>query len=82
VAKAKAAKLKYKSLTVTAAMNNSGYGGGSPFRVGGHTSVVCVAGAEEADPKECTVTDDQAFDTVKVYHRALTEAEVMSLFTE
>jgi chitodextrinase len=67
---------------ITAAMNNSGYGGGSPFRVGGHTSVVCVAAAVEGDPQVCTVTDDQAFDTVKLYHRALTEAEILSLFTE
>jgi len=67
---------------ITAAMNSSGYGGGSPFRVGGHTSVVCVAAAVEDDPQVCTVTDDQAFDTVKLYHRALTEAEVLSLFTE
>ena len=67
---------------ITAAMNSSGYGGGSPFRVGGHASVVCVAAAVESDPQVCTVTDGQAFDTVKLYHRALTEVEVQGLFAE
>lgn len=67
---------------IMAAMNDSGYGGGSPFRVGGHTSVVCVAAAAEGEPEVCTVTENQAFDAVKLYHHALTEAEVLSIFAE
>ncbi|MBL4882842.1 MAG: cadherin-like domain-containing protein [Oleispira sp.] len=64
---------------IMAAMNSSGYGGGSPFRVGGHSSVVCVG---EGDAKVCTVTEGQAFDTVKVFHKALTELEVTVLYAE
>ena len=67
---------------IAAAMNSSGYGGGSPFRVGGHTSVVCVDAVVETDPQVCTVTEGQAFDNIKLYHKALTEAEVVNLFTE
>jgi chitodextrinase len=67
---------------ITAAMNSSGYGGGSPFRVGGHTGVDCIDGASEGDPQVCTVRDGQAFDNVKLYHKALTSAEVLALYNE
>lgn len=67
---------------ITAAMNSSGYGGGSPFRVGGHAGVDCVDGANEGDAQVCTVRDGQSFDSVKLYHKALTEAEVLALFNE
>lgn len=67
---------------IMAAMNSSGYGGGSPFRVGGHSSVVCVDAAVEGDPQVCTVADGQAFDNVKLFHKALTEIEVAALYAE
>ena len=67
---------------ITAAMNSSGYGGGSPFRVGGHASVNCVDGVTEDDPQICEVSEGQAFDSVKLYHKALTSVEVSALFAE
>jgi hypothetical protein len=67
---------------IMAAMNSSGYGGGSPFKVGGHSSVVCVDAVAEGDPQVCTVVAGQGFDTIKLYHKALSEAEVVSLFNE
>ncbi|WP_281222680.1 fibronectin type III domain-containing protein [Photobacterium sanguinicancri] len=62
---------------IMAAMNSSGYGGGSPFKVGGHTAVVCA----ENQTENCPITEVQAFDSVKVYHKALTENEIATLFT-
>ena len=67
---------------ITAAMNSSGYGGGSPFRVGGHGAVDCIDAATEGDPQVCTVRDGQVFDSVKIYHQALTDEQVTSLFSE
>ena len=67
---------------IMAAMNSSGYGGGSPFRVGGHTAVDCIDAASEGDPQICTVRDGQAFDSIKIYHQALTDAQVTGLFNE
>ena len=67
---------------IMAAMNSSGYGGGSPFRVGGHASVACVEGANEGDAEVCSVTEGQAFDNVKLFNKALTEAEIVALFNE
>ncbi|MGF1788494.1 PA14 domain-containing protein [Photobacterium swingsii] len=63
---------------IMAAMNSSGYGGGSPFKVGGHTAVVCA----ENQTENCPITQAQAFDSVKVYHKALTAAEVSTLFSQ
>jgi len=67
---------------ITAAMNTSGYGGGSPFKVGGHTRVTCEDGATSADPKICVSALEQAYDSVKIYHKALSAQDVRSLFTE
>lgn len=67
---------------ITAAMNSSGYGGGSPFRVGGHSAVDCVDAVVEGDPQVCTVLDGQAFDSVKLFHKALSEAEILVLFNQ
>ncbi|SGZ03192.1 fibronectin type III domain-containing protein [Moritella viscosa] len=67
---------------IIAAMNTSGYGGGSPFKVGGHTSVTCEDGATSADPKVCVSALEQAYDSVKIYHKALSAAEVSALLTE
>ena len=61
---------------IMAAMNSSGYGGGSPFRVGGHAQLSCSG---EGDEQVCTLSPGQAFDDVKVYHRALSEAEIQTL---
>ena len=59
---------------IMAAMNFTGYGGGSPFKLGGQTAEIC----DEAGV--CTPKAGQAVDKVRVYHRALTELEVNSLF--
>ena len=67
---------------IIAAMNTSGYGGGSPFKVGGHTSVTCEDGATSDDPKVCVSALEQAYDSVKIYHKALSAQDVRSLFTE
>lgn len=67
---------------IMAAMNNPNYGGGSPFRVGGHTSLTCVDGVNEGDAATCNVTLGQAFDSVKLFNKSLTEAEVVALFNE
>ncbi len=67
---------------IMAAMNSSGYGGGSPFRVGGHAAVDCVDAAIEGDPQVCSIREGQAFDEVKVYHKALTAQQVTDLFVE
>ena len=67
---------------IMAAMNSSGYGGGSPFRVGGHASVACTDGVNDGDAEVCTTTEGQAFDNVKLFNKALTEAEVVALFNE
>ena len=67
---------------IIAAMNTSGYGGGSPFKVGGHTSVTCEDGTTSADPKICVSALEQAYDSVKIYHKALSAQDVRSLFTE
>ena len=67
---------------IMAAMNSSGYGGGSPFKVGDHASVTCADGANENDTEVCTVAEGQAFDNVKLFNKALTEAEIVALFNE
>ena len=67
---------------IIAAMNTSGYGGGSPFKVGGHTSVTCEDGATSDDPKVCVSALEQAYDSVKIYHKALSEVDVSVLFME
>ena len=59
---------------IMAAMNFTGYGGGSPFKLGGQTEAIC----DEANV--CTPKAGQAVDKARVYHRALTELEVNSLF--
>lgn len=64
---------------IMAAMNTSGYGGGSPFKVGGHAAVSCTKGEAEDDLELCSVATDQAFDNIKIYHRALTEDESRDL---
>lgn len=61
---------------ITAAMNNTSYGGGSPFRVGGHAQLTCSG---EGDAKTCELPQTQAFDDVKVYHKALTVGEIRAL---
>jgi len=50
--------------------------------VGGHTSVTCEDGATSADPKVCVSALEQAYDSVKIYHKALSVAEVSALLTE
>jgi len=61
---------------IMAAMNSSGYGGGSPFRVGGHAHLNCSG---EGNAKVCELAAGQAFDDVKIYHKALSEAEIQAL---
>ncbi len=61
---------------IMAAMNSSGYGGGSPFRMGGHAHLNCSG---EGDAKVCELAAGQAFDEVKIYHKALTDAEIQAL---
>lgn len=61
---------------IMAAMNSSGYGGGSPFRVGGHAALQCSG---EGDERRCQLAPGQAFDNVRVYHKALSEAEIQAL---
>ncbi|MFC3681001.1 hypothetical protein [Bacterioplanoides pacificum] len=61
---------------IMAAMNSSGYGGGSPFRVGGHAALQCSG---EGDARRCQLAPGQAFDNVRVYHKALSEAEIQAL---
>ena len=76
VAMADPVTLPQGSGPIMAAMNSSGYGGGSPFRVGGHAQLSCSG---EGDEQVCTLSPGQAFDDVKVYHRALSEAEIQTL---
>lgn len=76
VALATIATLPQGSGPVTAAMNNTSYGGGSPFRVGGHAQLACSG---EGDAKTCELSQNQAFDDVKVYHKALTVDEIRTL---
>ena len=54
---------------IMAAKSYSSYSGGSSFKVGGHTES-CEDG----------VSCEQAFDNVRVYHRALNDAEVRNLY--
>jgi len=61
---------------IMAAMTSSGYGGGSPFRVGGHAHLNCSG---EGNAKVCELAAGQAFDDVKIYHKALSEAEIQAL---
>lgn len=72
------ATLPQGSGPVTAAMNNTSYGGGSPFRVGGHAQLVCQG---EGSAKTCELPKNQAFDDVKVYHTALTVNEIRALLS-
>lgn len=62
---------------ILAAMNFTSYGGGSPFKVGGHVQAVC-----DAEGANCAIPAGQAYDNVRVYHRALSETEVETLFQE
>lgn len=76
------ADLPIGSGPIMAAMNSTSYGGGSPFRIGGHAGLACVNAAVEGDPQVCSMRDGQAFDNVKLYHKALTAQEVTALFAE
>lgn len=59
---------------ILAAMNFTHYGGGTPFKVGGFTEPVCDSNGEN-----CATPAGNVYDSVRVYHRALSETEVQNL---
>ncbi len=61
---------------IMAAMNNSGYGGGSPFIAGLHAKPLCQTDNE--DNETCELAQNQAIGEIALYHRALSEQEIIT----
>lgn len=61
---------------IMAAMNNSSYGGGSPFIAGLHAKPLCQTDNE--DNKTCELTQNKAIGEIALYHRALSEQEIIT----